>query len=58
MKRIQDPWRAEGTTQNDAAEAHAAAQYDNADYVSVGGQWHDADAVPDLADVADLGSDR
>ena len=35
-------------------EHAAAARWDRRDLVRAGGKWHDADRVPDLADVADL----
>jgi hypothetical protein len=39
-------------------EWRSAALFDRTEYVRVGGQWMDADRVPDLADVADLDERR
>lgn len=32
-----------------------ADRYDRGDWVRIGGEWVEADLVPDLGDVADLG---
>ena len=53
-RQIQDPWREEGVVQNDAAESRSAARFDRGEYVKINGHRHDADEVPDLADVVDL----